>query len=231
MAAQDVNLSSYFKIDFEMLSLKYVSLAVLVVQTTAHVLTIRYSRTLTGIKYLPSTVVVLAEVMKVIASLIILTIQNGGEIVKTSKIFVDSYRLMIPAVLYVVQNNLLYIALTNLDAATYQITYQLKIFTTAIFAVVLLGKRLKLIRWVALVLLMLGVALIQLPEANNSRIKSDFSVRSIGIFAIICACLSSGFAGIYFEKLLKGSSQSLWIRNIQLGSNLTLLNDISMREQ
>jgi hypothetical protein len=30
------------------------------------------------------------------------------------------------------------------------------------------------------------------------------------------ACMSSGFAGVFFEKILKGTSASLWMRNLQL---------------
>ncbi len=38
-----------------------------------------------------------------------------------------------------------------------------------------------------------------------------------GLSAVIVMCLSSGFAGVYFEKVLKSSQQSLWVRNVQLG--------------
>lgn len=54
-----------------------------------------------------------------------------------------------------------YIALRNIDAATYQITFQLKILTTAIFSVILMKKKLSIIQWLSLLLLMFGVALVQ----------------------------------------------------------------------
>ncbi len=38
----------------------------------------------------------------------------------------------------------------------------------------------------------------------------------IGLTAVVIACLLSGFAGIYFEKILKGSDVTVWMRNIQL---------------
>ena len=42
------------------------------------------------------------------------------------------------------------------------------------------------------------------------------------------ACFSSGFAGVYFEKLLKGSSTGVWMRNIQLGFFGTIIGYISV---
>lgn len=53
--------------------LKYVSLGVLVFQTTSLVLTMRYSRTLQsdGPRYLASSAVVLAEVMKIAACVLL----------------------------------------------------------------------------------------------------------------------------------------------------------------
>ena len=51
---------------------------------------------------------------------------------------IEIVKVSVPSFLYVVQNNLLYLALTNLDAATYQVCYQLKILTTALFSVTML---------------------------------------------------------------------------------------------
>lgn len=39
---------------------------------------------------------------------------------------------------------------------------------------------------------------------------------SLGLFAVFAACMLSGLAGVYFEKVLKGSNATLWVRNVQL---------------
>lgn len=102
----------------------------------------------------------------------------------------DTLKMLVPATIYAIQNNLLFIALSNLDAAvylntfdlirdcfdleSYQVTYQLKILTTAMFSVTMLGKNLARNQWFALVLLMIGVTLVQLElQAKSSKPDSD----------------------------------------------------------
>ena len=84
--------------------------------------------------------------------------QLNTEIVNKPK---ETLKLLIPALLYTLQNNLYFIALSNLDVVTYQVTYQLKILTTALFSVLMLGKKLDSFKWISLIILMFGVSLVQ----------------------------------------------------------------------
>ena len=77
-------------------------------------------------------------------------------------------QVMVPSAVYLIQNNLLYVAASNLDVATYQITYQLKILTTAMFAVTMLGKKLLPTQWLSLLTLVAGVAMVQLSDVKES---------------------------------------------------------------
>uniref|UniRef100_A0A8C6SWS9 Solute carrier family 35 member A3b n=1 Tax=Neogobius melanostomus TaxID=47308 RepID=A0A8C6SWS9_9GOBI len=195
--------------------LKYLSLGILVLQTTSLVLTMRYSRTLKedGPRYLPSAAVVSAELLKITVywSVRAMNQQLKEEIMNKSS---ETLKLAVPAGIYTLQNNLLYVALSNLDAATYQVTYQLKILTTALFSVSMLGKKLGFYQWLSLLILMAGVTLVQVQVWPEGAL-CQFTV--CGVMAVLMACVSSGFAGVYFEKILKETKQSVWVRNIQLG--------------
>ena len=41
--------------------------------------------------------------------------------------------------------------------------------------------------------------------------------RFVGLVAVLCAACTSGFSGVYFERILKGAQTTLWVRNIQMG--------------
>lgn len=126
--------------------IKYGALFLLVAQMVGLVLLMRVSRTSRPKDqpmYLASTAVFVMEVMKLIICCMVIAYQSGGNLISELNTHViqspvEMAKLSVPSFLYTVQNNLLYLALTNLDAATYQVCYQLKILTTAIFSMVLL---------------------------------------------------------------------------------------------
>ena len=230
-----------------------------------------------GHRYLPSTAVFLVELLKLALCLIVALYQISSSIPRsmpTTSIFSalayatfagDSWKMAVPAGLYTLANNLQYLGISNLDAATYQVVYQLKIIFTAVFSVMLLKKTLSSTQWLALVLLMFGVATVSLPEEDSSPMASSHHTRvyisgpsglrkqllglvsasgnlkkrsatyegiqedelaldgaipdsSVGLAAALAVCIISGFAGVYFEKVLKDSTKhtSLWIRNLQM---------------
>lgn len=208
-----------------------VALVALVACTSALVLAIRFSRSTGGGQYLTSTAVVMSELVKVCASVVLLAREQANDAnstVSDAKSFgamlkrdlIDNWKdtamLGVPGCLYLFQNNIIFIALSHLDAATFQVTYQLKILTTAMFSVILLGKKLSFQKWAALGLLFLGVALVQMP-ASDGKSGPDEGNVFVGLTAVLMACCSSAFAGVYFERIVKKSAGSLWLRNIQLG--------------
>lgn len=130
-------------------AIKYAALFLLVAQMVGLVLLMRYSRTNHDPAqplYLASTAVFLMEVMKLVICCGVIAYQSEGNLLGELNTHivnapVEMLKLSVPSFLYTVQNNLLYLALTNLDAATYQVCYQLKILTTAVFSMVLLQVR------------------------------------------------------------------------------------------
>merc|ERR1712029_787392 len=47
---------------------------------------------------------------------------------------------------------------------------------------------------------------------------NEHDKQVVGLLAVLCACFSSGFAGVFFEMLVKtGAQPSVVIRNLQLG--------------
>jgi len=75
-------------------------------------------------------------------------------------------------------------------------------------------------------LLTMGVALVQLDKVEDNASKSyQEQNRWAGVFAVLGACCTSGFGGVYFELVLKphqadsaGPPPSVWAKNVQLST-------------
>ena len=95
----------------------------------------------------------------------------------------------------------------------------------------MLRKTLTQRQWVALVILFVGISIVQLQPETSKQHTHDTTNKQrplLGLFAVIVSCLMSGFAGVYFEKILKGTKQSIWLRNVQLGVLGTVIGFITM---
>jgi UDP-sugar transporter A1/2/3 len=91
---------------------------------------------------------------------------------------------------------------------------------------ILLQRKFSSTKWAALILLTIGVAIVQVSGSGDQHTdkaegetdaESESQNRIMGLVAVLCAACTSGFSGVYFEKILKGSRTSLWIRNVQMG--------------
>ncbi|TFJ85690.1 hypothetical protein NSK_003198 [Nannochloropsis salina CCMP1776] len=197
--------------------MKWVALFLLVVQNTSLVLLMRSSLTNRGDHYIVSTAVACMECLKMVTCLLVeaqgfkhlshFLAHLRYEVLKPRELLL----LSVPSLLYTVQNNLLYTALANLDAAIYQVCYQLKILTTALFSVLLLKRSLSRTKWTALIILTVGVSFAELdahkPKASlpsSFPSAGDEQNPTLGFLCVLMACMTSGFAGVWFEKILKG---------------------------
>lgn len=66
----------------------------------------------------------------------------------------------------------------------------------------LLGRRLSLQQYGAIVMLMGGVALVQLRIGDTVQ-PQEGQDPWLGFLAVMVACVTSGFAGVYMELMLK----------------------------
>ncbi|CAH8837895.1 unnamed protein product [Trichobilharzia szidati] len=204
---------------FKAVTMKYLSLFILVFQNLLYILCMRHARSRTTEVFIPSSMVTMSECVKFITCLLVLS--YAGDLKRTYKLMkhnpLDVLMNFIPAIIYVIQNRFLIAALSNLDAVTFQVAYQLKLFTTALFSMLILRKPVSTMQWFALVLLFIGVAAVESPgDSKTSTLQPAAHNPPLGLFCVVCASILSGLGCVFFEMLLKNTKKSLWQRNIEL---------------
>jgi UDP-sugar transporter A1/2/3 len=143
---------------------------------------------------------------------------------RISWLIFNSKTMLILAFIYGLMNILSFISLEYIGAGEFTICAQLKILTTASFSVLILGTSLTNAKWRALLLLVLGCILVASPTftSNSSNSQNEPSSASdliLGYGAVLTEVVLSGFASIYFEKVVKSTKEviTIWERNVQLG--------------
>lgn len=207
---------------------KRFALVALTLQNTAVILITRYTRARPGEMYYASTAVVMSELVKLLTCFLLVLVEESfclsaffanlyGNILRDPW---DCALISVPGVVYTLQNNLLFVGYSYLSAVSFQVSYQLKIFTAAIFFRIILKRQLSKTQWFALLLLFIGVSITQISDATKPNVVGNTYTtiwqQALALTSVILACICSGFAGVYFEKLLKSSHKSVAVRNIQL---------------
>lgn len=127
-------------------------------------------------EFLLSTAVIVVEILKLLIALGYITLVEkrslSSFLVYMKYDWRNSLLLGVPAPCYIFQMSLEYIALGNLDPATYSVIVQMKMLTTAFFFRTVLGKKLMKKQIISLILLTTGVMLCNMSDMIKSSPSS-----------------------------------------------------------
>ena len=195
------------------------ALVALVVQNTALVVLMKHSYRAGSPEYSSSAAVALAEVLKVFTCFVLSCNTEGfhttlDALRQTPK----QMRLALPCVLYAIQNNLLFVAIKNLPTTLYVVCSQGKIVTSAFFSAYILKTKITRSRGIAFLLLTFGMIMVQMPSGSSQGMH-NYHLEN-GLVAVFVACCTSGFAGVYLERIYKQTltGSSVMTKNMQLSN-------------
>eukprot|EP00558_Chaetoceros_sp_UNC1202_P002977 CAMPEP_0197234280 /NCGR_PEP_ID=MMETSP1429-20130617/2060_1 /TAXON_ID=49237 /ORGANISM="Chaetoceros sp., Strain UNC1202" /LENGTH=387 /DNA_ID=CAMNT_0042692645 /DNA_START=83 /DNA_END=1246 /DNA_ORIENTATION=+ len=222
--------------------LRFIKLLVLIVlclQNSIFTVLRRYSQGVLKEQYSKYEVLLVGEIIKMIFSAYVISTQlssspTSDSDIKNSnhqlsftshliKLCTSAQKMFILSIIYGIMNILSYVALRNVSAGIFTICAQLKILTTATFSTLMLNRKYSWTKWRALLTLIIGVLLFSEPVWNKAGIlqsSDDDGNVILGTLAVLTEVTLSGFASIYFEKVVKtdpeGQNLNIWERNFQL---------------
>jgi UDP-sugar transporter A1/2/3 len=175
-------------------------------------------------------ILLVGELIKFVVSAVIVVNSNepsssvGTGLSKLMWVISNSKKMMVLAGIYLAMNVLSFVSLTYIGAGEFSVCAQLKILTTAGCSVLVLNTKLSATKWRALGQLVVGCILVISPSLELQQKNADggetsqFSVLVFGYGAVLMEVMLSGFASIYFEKVVKSTTEvvTIWERNMQL---------------
>jgi UDP-sugar transporter A1/2/3 len=199
-------------------------LCILCFQNSIFTVLRRYSQGVLKETYSKHEVLLFGEIIKMLYSAHVISKQMPGNRKSFEShlkmLAMTSRKMFALSLIYGLMNILSYVALRNVSAGIFTICAQLKILTTACFSTLLLQRRYSWTQWRALLMLIIGVLIFSEPVWNQtSAWETDGGNVVLGSAAVLTEVTLSGFASIYFEKVIKTDTQqrlNIWERNFQL---------------
>ncbi|KAL0037192.1 hypothetical protein WJX79_005016 [Trebouxia sp. C0005] len=198
------------------------SMVLLIFQGTALSLILRYSRTGIGPPYLASVAVIWTEFIKLVICIAAQCLvckktarEKGITYLREIQhdlrdIISTSFPMVVPAALFVMQQVLVIVAASHLDAVTFQICSQsFKIMPTALFAVWLLGQYLTPMQWASLPVLAVGVVLVTM----NGSAGTTAAAGVLGIYGLplsIAYMYAKDHANLRRGGIMQGFNYLAW---------------------
>ena len=202
-------------------------LAATVLMTTQPFITTLSKNAEGNYDYSPISTTFLVEMAKFAISLAMYAILPSSTKTHTSLGSADVILFAVPALLYAINNNLIFYILMYVNVSTFQILSSLKtVFTGLLFRLVL-KRILSDIQASSILLLACGAAVSQFPICSSSACSSGvdgegkqqaMSTAIFGALLALLASLLSAFAGVYSELLLKRDAalHSIHLQNLLL---------------
>ena len=78
--------------------------------------------------------------------------------------------MAVPALIYLVQNKLIFVSFGMLPGPMFQVVYQMKIMSAALLSKIFLGKVFSTQKWICLLILTVGVCIVQVDGTNFAKI-------------------------------------------------------------
>lgn len=153
--------------------------------------------------------------------------RKAGQRVWAETFTAQAWELLLPASLYVVQNNLCLYAAERLMPSIYQSIWQIRLLPTALLTGVFLSKYPSTQRWLCLWGIALGVIVIESaaisgkeaePKAKTSGTTSKIANADIifGSLALLSASFCSAMSVVVLERIFKNGKSNFWVTNLQL---------------
>jgi hypothetical protein len=165
--------------------------------------------------YHSSSAVLFNELAKLVFTMVmIIILRPGFEGFNARSVFI----MMIPSVIYMVANNLSYLALEYASPVSVNMISNVRLIMVAIIYRLILGREISGVRWLAMTLLLVAVIC--------SQIRSDFqfSITFLGLLISLLKALISVGNGVYTELVLKHHVSNFHVQSLQMYSWGVLLN-------